>query len=74
MESLQSIQQQGARLVITVDCWNFSLEEVGSSAAYGYTHTIIIHRAPEPPKAYALINPKIQSTILSGAGRCRSSC
>ncbi len=64
MESLQSIQQQGARLVITVDCGISALEEVGQFKQH---MDIIItdHHTPgsELPKAYALINPKIPGQV-----------
>ncbi|MGI6527736.1 MAG: single-stranded-DNA-specific exonuclease RecJ [Caldicoprobacterales bacterium] len=59
MDSLLTIQQQGASLVITVDCGISALEEVRQVQQF---MDIIItdHHTPGPelPEAYAVINPK----------------
>ena len=60
MDSLQAVKEQGAGLVITVDCGISALEEVKQFQQY---MDIIItdHHMPdaELPPAFAVINPKI---------------
>ena len=60
MESLQVVKEQGARLVITVDCGISALNEVEQFQQY-LDIIITDHHMPEEelPKAYAVINPKI---------------
>lgn len=75
MEALRQLQEQGVRVVVTVDCGVRSLEEVAYGKQIGLDMIVTDHHAPgdELPDAFAVVNPK-QSCCkyphkdLSGAG------
>ena len=60
MEALDSIHNDGFKVVITVDCGIRSLDEVRHAAALGLDVIISDHHHPgsQLPEAYAVINPK----------------
>jgi single-stranded-DNA-specific exonuclease len=60
VEALQALQNDGVRLVITVDCGVRSLAEVAFAKAIGLDLIVSDHHMPleDLPDAYALINPK----------------
>lgn len=58
--ALQELAQQGAKLIITVDCGIRSVQEVEDAKAVGLDLIITDHHSvgPEIPDAYAVINPQ----------------
>ena len=71
---LKKLQEQGASLVITVDCGITDVEEVKTAMETGQDIIITDHHSPldKIPAALAVINPKVgsqyPSTILAGVG------
>ncbi len=59
-EALQSLQSEGVKLVITVDCGVRSIPEVAFAKSIGLDLIVSDHHMPsdELPDAFALINPK----------------
>ena len=73
--ALENLHQQGASLVITVDCGITSLPEVKKAQRMGLDIIITDHHTPLPeiPPAVAVVNPKLPNsaypfTELTGAG------
>jgi single-stranded-DNA-specific exonuclease len=73
--ALENLYQQGASLVITVDCGITSLSEVKKAQRMGLDIIITDHHTPLPeiPPALAIVNPKLPNsaypfTELTGAG------
>jgi single-stranded-DNA-specific exonuclease len=60
LEALQKIKDQGAKIIITVDCGTNSRDAADFCAENGIDFIITDHHEliGEVPKAYALINPK----------------
>lgn len=74
-EALQTLAQQGARLVVTVDCGIASPVEAEAAAALGIELVITDHHefGPQLPRAAALVHPRLPGHAypfggLSGAG------
>lgn len=74
-EALRQLQEQGVRVVVTVDCGVRSLAEIAFGKQLGLDMIVTDHHAPsdELPDAYAIINPKQAACKypwkeLSGAG------
>lgn len=74
-EALLRLAKAGVRLVITVDCGIRSVDEVEDGRRYGLDIIITDHHSlgPELPRAYALINPKLDDldyseSMLAGVG------
>lgn len=74
-EALQSIYNQGGKIVITVDCGIVSSKEVDFANSLGMTMIVTDHHElqGELPKAAAVINPKRKENIypfpsLAGVG------
>lgn len=73
-EALYKLAQQGAKLVITVDCGIRSVDEVEAGKKVGLDIIITDHHSlgPELPNAYAVVNPKRDAapieTMLAGVG------
>jgi len=75
LDALWQLEEQGVRVVVTVDCGMRSLEEVAAGKRMGLDMIITDHHAPDdaPPDAFAVVNPKqplckYPSKELSGAG------
>src|SRR5512142_713331 len=75
IEALKQLQEQGVRVVVTVDCGVRSLEEIAFGKRIGLDMIVTDHHAPgsELPDAFAVINPKqalckYPCKDLSGAG------
>jgi single-stranded-DNA-specific exonuclease len=75
IDALNSLQEQGVHLVITVDCGIRSLPEVAHARHLGVDLIITDHHQPtsELPDAFAIINPKQPSDTypekeLAGVG------
>ena len=72
--ALEALAQEGANLVITVDCGIRSVEEVAAGMAAGLDIIITDHHSigPEIPAAYAVINPQQEDcpgeSRLAGVG------
>jgi single-stranded-DNA-specific exonuclease len=62
IEALQSIIQDGAKLIITVDCGITNIEEVEFINSQGIEVIVTDHHVPldNLPKAYTIINPWIK--------------
>ncbi|MCL1804395.1 MAG: single-stranded-DNA-specific exonuclease RecJ [Clostridiales bacterium] len=74
-EALRQIRDQGAELLITVDCGVASADEAAFAASIGLPLIVTDHHRPqdELPEALALIDPELmeepgESRGLSGAG------
>lgn len=74
-EALLRLSRSGVRLVITVDCGIRSVDEVDEGRRYGLDIIITDHHSlgPDLPRAYALINPKLDDLdysedMLAGVG------
>lgn len=74
-EALRTLAQDGAKLVITVDCGIRSIEEVNDGNARGLDIIVTDHHTlgSELPDAYAVINPKCDGCrysepMLAGVG------
>lgn len=74
-DALLRLSRRGAKLIITVDCGIRSVQEVEDAKAYGLDVIITDHHSlgPEIPKAYAIINPKLDDCeysepMLAGVG------
>jgi single-stranded-DNA-specific exonuclease len=74
-DALLRLSRRGAKLIITVDCGIRSVQEVEDGKAYGLDIIITDHHSmgPEVPKAYAVINPKLDDCeytepMLAGVG------
>lgn len=67
--ALQSLQERGAELVITLDCGAASVEPLAAAARIGLTVGVVDHHLMDgaPPQAAALVNPN-QPGDLSGCG------
>ncbi|MEW5719445.1 MAG: single-stranded-DNA-specific exonuclease RecJ [Chloroflexota bacterium] len=75
LDALQQLKDDGARVVITVDCGVRSLDEVAFGTRIGLDMIITDHHAPtdELPNAFAVIDPKqpqcqYPTKELSGVG------
>ena len=74
--ALQKLARAGAKLIITVDCGIRSVEDVEVGKVAGLDIIITDHHSigPEVPKAYAVINPKLEMDethpdyMLAGVG------
>jgi single-stranded-DNA-specific exonuclease len=71
--ALQSLADEGAKLIITVDCGIRSIEEIESGNAAGLDIIVTDHHSlgSELPDAYAVVNPKqgkYQESMLAGVG------
>lgn len=71
--ALKQLHDDGAKLVITVDCGIRSVEEVREASEYGLDIVITDHHSlgPELPPAYAVVNPKrgdYPEDMLAGVG------
>lgn len=60
LESLSSLKEQGAKLIITVDCGIRSPDEISHAQNLGMDIIITDHHSPGPeiPPAFAIINPR----------------
>ncbi len=74
-EALKQLKEMGTSIVVTVDCGIRSLDEVAFGTNLGLDMIVTDHHSPgeEPPKAFAVINPKQKSCPypykeLSGSG------
>ena len=75
IEGIQTVADQGARLVISVDCGITACREVEFANSLGVDVIITDHHVPkaELPQAYALLDPKVASSgypddSLAGVG------
>lgn len=75
ISGLEQIQENGTKLIISVDCGINSIDEVDQIHDYGMEIIITDHHNPkdELPKALAIINPKVVDstypfTKLAGVG------
>ncbi len=75
LEALQQLKDEGARVVITVDCGVRSLDEVAFGTRIGLDMIVTDHHAPTDalPDAFAVIDPKqpqcqYPTKELSGVG------
>lgn len=75
LDAMHTLKEEGAQLIITVDCGIRSLEEADYARSVGMDLIITDHHFPldEIPKALAVINPKQAGDIypskdLSGVG------
>jgi single-stranded-DNA-specific exonuclease len=59
-EALKSLKEEGANVVITVDCGIRSVKEADDARALGLDLIITDHHHPGPemPRAFAVVNPK----------------
>lgn len=62
-EGIKKIAEQGAKLIISVDCGITAVKEVALSRSLGIDVIVSDHHEPknEIPKAFALLDPKLQS-------------
>ena len=74
-DALKQLQEQGVRVVVTVDCGVRSLDEIAFGKQIGLDMIVTDHHAPgdELPDAFAVVNPKQAGCKypwkeLSGAG------
>ncbi len=72
---IESAAQEGAKLIITVDCGITSIEEVDRANALGLDMIVSDHHQPGStlPRAFAILNPKVPGnaypfTDLAGVG------
>lgn len=75
ISGLEQIQENGTKLIISVDCGINAIEEVELIKAYGMDIIITDHHNPKEvlPDAYAIINPKVSDCgypyeFLAGVG------
>ncbi|MEL7675542.1 MAG: single-stranded-DNA-specific exonuclease RecJ [Chloroflexota bacterium] len=72
VEALRALHQQGARLVITVDCGIRSVEEVAYGQRIGLDMIVTDHHSvgeQRPDDAVAVINPKLDARLRLEDGR-----
>lgn len=74
-EALRNLKQEGASLVITVDCGTTNLAEIEAARQMGLEVIVTDHHTPvtEMPPALAIVNPKLNGSAypfseLSGVG------
>ena len=75
MEALQRIKEEGARLIITIDCGSSDVEQVRFAQQQGMDVIITDHHEVPSvlPPAYAMLNPhqkdcRFPFTLLAGVG------
>ena len=73
--ALNSLKEQGVKLIITVDCGIRSVEEIRQAKKWGMDVILTDHHMPGEtvPNGYAVINPKVKKetypfTDLAGVG------
>lgn len=63
MEAVNEIAERGSKLMITVDCGTADIKEIASANKKGMDVIITDHHESDKlPKAYAIVNPKIEKS------------
>ena len=69
-QAVHALHEQGASLIVTVDCGVASLAEVAEAASLGIDTIITDHHSPPPllPSALAIVNPRLDGSIYPNPG------
>ena len=69
-QAVHALREQGASLIVTVDCGVASFAEVAEAAALGMDTIITDHHSPPPqlPEALAIVNPKLDGSAYPNPG------
>ncbi len=69
-QAVRALHEQGASLIVTVDCGVASFAEVAEAAALGVDTIITDHHSPPPllPEALAIVNPRLDGSTYPNPG------
>ena len=69
-QAVHALDEQGASLIVTVDCGVASLAEVAEAATLGMDTIITDHHSPLPllPAALAIVNPRLDGSTYPNPG------
>ncbi len=69
-QAVHALHEQGASLIVTVDCGVASLAEVAEAASLGIDTIITDHHSPPPllPSALAIVNPRLEGSVYPNPG------
>ena len=68
--AVHALHEQGASLIVTVDCGVASFPEVAEAASLGIDTVITDHHSPPPllPEAVAIVNPRLDGSVYPNPG------
>ena len=69
-QAVHALREQGASLIVTVDCGVASFAEVAEAARLGMDTIITDHHSPPPllPEALAIVNPRLDGSTYPNPG------
>ena len=69
-QAVHALHEQGATLIVTVDCGVASFAEVAEAASLGIDTVITDHHSPPPllPAALAIVNPRLDGSAYPNPG------
>ena len=69
-QAVRALREDGASLIVTVDCGTASFAEVAEATALGMDTIITDHHSPPPqiPEALAIVNPRLNGSMYPNPG------
>ena len=69
-QAVHALREEGASLIVTVDCGVTSVDEIAEAAALGMDTVVTDHHSPPPrlPDALAIVNPKLRGSEYPNPG------